>query len=564
MSTLRPTVATSARRVHPAFLLLLVIAPAVSAQEDPHAHHTAPAQVGWVARETLERPVPLRQGIGVLHDPATTSSAEAQKFYDQGLAYLHSYVWIEAARSFHQALRHDDRLALAHWGLSRTYSGLDDPEAARREWERATELAASASERERRRIAARGLQLDAIAEPASVEKHTAYKKALDAALAPDLHDLELWLLRGNAEEPTAAGRGQRGSAASVAFYERALKLAPDHFPAHHFLVHSYETIGRIEDALRHGEVFARLAPEIPHAQHMYGHDLRRVGRMREAIERFEETDRLERAYYASEGIAADADWHHAHNLDLLATCYQHLGQIRKAESLMRESWALVPGLDTFEFNKKEWPAFLLGRGRAEEALAAARTLSGGRWPATRAAGHVYAGHALLALERATEAEVELAAAERELEALSPLPVGISPSRPAVEPYVEGLRGEILLRSGQRAAARPLFESVARRARAIHGPDAWIQALFRLEAMARVAREAGDLELAESMARQILEHDPAYAGAHYAAALIADERGDRAGAQRELAEVERLWRDADPDLPELLAARRRLAQLARAR
>jgi tetratricopeptide (TPR) repeat protein len=369
----------SSRRASATLLLLLLIPPAAFAQEDPHAHHLMAAQVGWVEREVLERPVPLRPGIGVLHDPATTASAEAQKFYDQGLAYLHSYVWIEAARSFHQALRHDPRLALAHWGLSRTYSGLEDPEAARRAWERATELAAGASERERRRIAARGVQLEAIAEPASVEKHAAYKKALDAALAIDFADPELWLLRGNAEEPTALGRGQRGSAASVAFYERALKLVPDHFPAHHYLVHSYETIGRIEDALRHGEVFARLAPEIPHAQHMYGHDLRRVGRMQEAIARFEETDRLERAYYASEGIAAEADWHHAHNLDLLATCYQHLGQMRRAEDLMRESWALEPATDTLEFNKKEWPAFLLGRGRAEEALAAARDTRSWRW-----------------------------------------------------------------------------------------------------------------------------------------------------------------------------------------
>ncbi|HZI63600.1 MAG TPA: hypothetical protein VFE44_02405, partial [Thermoanaerobaculia bacterium] len=219
---------------------------------------------------------------------------------------------------------------------------------------------------------------------------------------------------------------------------------------------------------------------------------------------------------------------------------------------------------TFEFNKKEWPAFLLGRGRAEEALAGARTLAGGRWPATRAAGHVYSGHALLALNRVAEARVELAAAERELAALSPVPIGISPSRPAVEPYVTGLRAEILLRDGRRAAARPLFEEVARRARAVHGPDAWIQALFRLEGMARAAREAGDLELAEFLARLMLEHDPAYAGAHYALALAVERRGDRAAAARELAEVERLWRDADPDLPELVEARQRLAQLARAR
>ena len=39
------------------------------------------------------------------------------------------------------------------------------------------------------------------------------------------------------------------------------------------------------------------------------------------------------------------------------------------------------------------------------------------------------------------------------------------------------------------------------------------ALFRLEAMAHVAREVGDWDLAESMARQMLEHDAAYGGSH---------------------------------------------------
>src|SRR5712692_10647014 len=74
----------------------------------------------------LQRAVPLRDGIGRANERVTTSSAEAQAFYDQGLAYLHSYVWVEAARSFNQALRHDGKLAMAYVGLSCAYSGLDD------------------------------------------------------------------------------------------------------------------------------------------------------------------------------------------------------------------------------------------------------------------------------------------------------------------------------------------------------------------------------------------------------------------------------------------------------
>jgi len=59
-----------------------------------------PEDIGWVPRELLEHPVSLHDGLGPVHEKVTTSLPEAQKYYDQGLAYLHSYVWIEAgARS---------------------------------------------------------------------------------------------------------------------------------------------------------------------------------------------------------------------------------------------------------------------------------------------------------------------------------------------------------------------------------------------------------------------------------------------------------------------------------
>src|SRR5438445_65281 len=187
------------------------------AQDDPHAACTA---VGWVPREILERPVALRTGIGNSHDPVTTGSKEAQAFYDQGLAYLHSYVWVEAARSFHEALRRDPDTALAWVGLSRAYSGLEDPRAARDAMGKAQARAGKASEREQRRIGLRAKQLEAMEELDNASKHLAYKKALDEALAVDFSDAELWCLRGNAEEASAAGRGQRGGAASVAFYRQ--------------------------------------------------------------------------------------------------------------------------------------------------------------------------------------------------------------------------------------------------------------------------------------------------------------------------------------------------------
>ncbi len=547
----------SSAKVPALALILLAAAASGAGQDDPHA---ACGSSGWVPRSVLDRPVERRQGTGNAHEAVTTVSAEAQAFCDQGLDYLHGYVWIEAGRSFRQALRHDPALAMAWLGLSRVYSGLEDPAAAGQAIARAQLLAASASPREQRRIALRAQQLAAMADVWNAAKHDEYKKAIDAALAADMTQVELWLLRGMAEEPTAAGRGQRGGAASVAFYSRALRLVPDNAAAHHYLVHSYETIGRIEDALVHGEAFARQAPAIPHAHHMWGHDLRRVGRIDDAIAAFRRTDELEKAYYAKEGIAPELDWHHVHNLDLLATAYQYKGQMARAEATMREAVALPPPIDRVEFDQKLLSSFLLGRERWDEALERARGLTRGRWAATRAVGHALSGHAQLGRGREREARASLEAAEREIAEVPAAAVGIGVSRAHVQPWVDALRGELLLRDGALAEGRRVLEPDVGTLRAALGPDAWIQAIFRLESIARWARETGAWDLAGLVARQMLDHDPAYAGSHLALALVAEHEGDLLTAARELAAAEARWAEADAALPELALVRLKKARL----
>ena len=127
------------------FATLLLAGGAVpfsSAQETGHEGHQGGSPV---PREILERPLALRSGIGALHEKGTTSSPEAQSFYDQGLAYVHSYVWIEAIRSFHQALRLDPNMAMAFLGLTDAYIGLHDPATARAAFDRAKALAPKVS-----------------------------------------------------------------------------------------------------------------------------------------------------------------------------------------------------------------------------------------------------------------------------------------------------------------------------------------------------------------------------------------------------------------------------------
>src|SRR4029450_2052296 len=161
------------------------------------------------------------------------------------------------------------------------------------------------------------------------------------------------------------------------------------------------------------------APRSPHPHHRGAHALRRVGRTRDAIAEFLKADALEKAYYAAEGVPAELDWHHQHNLDLLATSYQHQGQRREAERLLRQSFALPPPDEYWAFNKKEWPGFLLGRGRVEDAREAGRALVSSRFAAARAIGHVTLAQAGLATGALDAARAEAALAERETAAVEP-------------------------------------------------------------------------------------------------------------------------------------------------
>jgi tetratricopeptide (TPR) repeat protein len=196
---------------------------------------------------------------------------------------------------------------------------------------------------------------------------------------------------------------------------------------------------------------------------MDGHNLRRAGRIEEAIEEFSAADALETAYFSSEKIPVEYDWHYQHNLDLLATSYQYIGQMRKAEELFKRSFGIPSTLLVQEFNKREWPVFLLARGRAQEALTAANTMAAHRSPVVSATGHVEAGRARLALGQFKEAADEGNAALRLMRGTEG--AGI------VADSLQAFQGEFFLRTGKAPQGRPMLEEVVRKVRARTGPDA---------------------------------------------------------------------------------------------
>src|SRR5437764_1202574 len=100
------------------------------------------------------------------------------------------------------------------------------------------------------------------------------------------------------------------------------------------------------------------------------------------------------------------------NLDLLATSFQYIGQMTKAEKLLKAAFAIPSTLIVQEFNKREWPVFLRANGRFDEALAAAETLAAHPSPLVSATGHIEAGFACLAMKRYRRAADESNAALR--------------------------------------------------------------------------------------------------------------------------------------------------------
>src|SRR5580765_3034951 len=119
----------------------------VSAQE--HSAHTQP------------KAATLMQGYGDLHHPVSTSSAQAQQFFNQGLRQIYAFNHDEAARSFERAADLDRKLAMAYWGVAEAVGpNYNDPAsdqrfaAAHAAIQKAADLSAAASPAEQAYIQA--------------------------------------------------------------------------------------------------------------------------------------------------------------------------------------------------------------------------------------------------------------------------------------------------------------------------------------------------------------------------------------------------------------------------
>jgi tetratricopeptide (TPR) repeat protein len=236
--------------------------------------------------------------LGSFTRTTSTSSFEAQRWFDRGLVWSYAFNHEEAIRCFEQAIAADPGFALAHWGLAYAigpnynkqwdaFDAVDLRTSLSRAYatvQRAVELAAAASPMERDLIHALsqrypspdpGDDLDrstAAYARAMTDVYAAHPEDLDvAALCADaLMNVTPWLLWDLATSRPADGAH---TAQAREVLESALTRtgATTHPGLLHFYIHLMEMSPTPEAALEAANALRELVPDAGHLVHMPTH-----------------------------------------------------------------------------------------------------------------------------------------------------------------------------------------------------------------------------------------------------------------------------------------------------
>jgi tetratricopeptide (TPR) repeat protein len=333
-------------------LVTFMLALAAAAQAPKAADNCAPPPSALAP--TL--PAKLLSGMGTVHLPITTTNAEAQQFFDQGVAQMHSFWAREAERSFLQAAALDPAAPMPYWGIAMVAAGDWRPRfqidtldkffgrnaqparsRARVAAEKAVELSqvpGKATDLEKMYIAAVAARRD----PNAKDPEEAFVKGMRALLAAHPGeveaelDLALMIMRGFTlpdHKPVAPG-----STEAVEILKSLLPRAPEHPGLHHYIIHAFEGSSFAKDAWPSCEKYAQLVPNIPHALHMPGHIYSQTGRWSDAAKSFSDAAVNERSWMKQDKLYGDG--HHGHNVHYLATAYSFEGRYDDAMEAARE------------------------------------------------------------------------------------------------------------------------------------------------------------------------------------------------------------------------------------
>jgi hypothetical protein len=230
------------------------------------------------------RPSPgSEEGFGRVHMDISCVPAVAPEF-DRALALLHNFWYARALERFNQVIKKDSQCAMAYWGAAMTYNhpfwdppSQDDETAA---WALVQKglSASEASPREKLYlVAVAALYKDAGAGSKSARDQN-YRDAMAVAYA-QYPDDETALFYGlsilGAIPEGSHGFEQQEKAAK--FFEAVYARHPDHPGALHYLIHAYDDPLHAQLGLKAARAYAQAAAAVPHALHMPSHIFTRLG-----------------------------------------------------------------------------------------------------------------------------------------------------------------------------------------------------------------------------------------------------------------------------------------------
>lgn len=242
---------------------------------------------------------PLYDGLGSYSRKVRTNSAEAQCYFDQGLAFLHGFNHRAGIRAFQQAAEIDPECAIAHWGVAlacgpHINSMAVPPPAAEIAWkelELAQKNAGNASPVEKALIDALAKRyanpqpqdrsgLDRAYADAMREVWKKYPKDPDvgAFFAEAMMNLRPW------DQWTPDGKPQPGTDEIIATLDAVLKLNPNHPLANHLYIHAVEASPNPERASAAADRLRNLQPGLAHNVHMPSHIDIRTGQWLKAVD----------------------------------------------------------------------------------------------------------------------------------------------------------------------------------------------------------------------------------------------------------------------------------------
>ncbi len=277
-----------------------------------------------------ETPPPLFDDLGTYSHPVTTSSPDAQRYFDQGLRLVYAFNHDEAIRAFKEAARRDPDCAMAQWGialaLGPNYNLPIDAERERAADEalaRAQALAPKASPAEQAYIAALATRyadgeravLDHAYAAAMRKVMQQHPEDLDAAtiFAESLMVLRPWALW------LPDGKPAPDTLEIVATLEGVLAKNPNHPGANHYYIHAVEASPDPSRALASAQRIPGLAPGAGHLVHMPSHVYMRVGRYADAVTANERAIVADKKYIAAEKPAgAYPMMYYPHNIHFLS------------------------------------------------------------------------------------------------------------------------------------------------------------------------------------------------------------------------------------------------------